>query len=313
MRVTALLTALTVVQALDGLDDSGLASRSHHQTWVSEGWAQITDESISLVQLDASAPLDPIDLEESVSLVKSVAEHSPHSPPRCPLTGGIPSDRPVGPGKVSDGPCSFWTKGVCCTDRQLIAVDEVLTHALAFVQDAPSSKLGQCPGCRENMQALLCGVVCSPDIIEPVPNGGHEVVLPTAFCAAFQGSCGTSAGGKDDHTCEIGLEAKTIVETLLSRVTLSEAQLTSVSINHNKKHSILAVSTICEREDAVGKPAASNEGSALSKESAGEQLNQHTGGAPDKHTHDEAARRGRTLAAMMSESARFVASRINGT
>lgn len=41
-----------------------------------------------------------------------------------------------------------------------------------------------------------------------------------------------------DHICDIGLEARTIAETLLGRATSHEVKLANVSVNHNQKHSV---------------------------------------------------------------------------
>ncbi|KAF4739243.1 hypothetical protein FOZ63_027931 [Perkinsus olseni] len=304
MTLEWLLSLIASVLAMDGLDSSGLSSsHHHHRAWVAEGWAEVTDDGISLVQLEASGPVESVSLQESVTLMK-VPDRSLHSPRQCPLTGESPGDRMV----PSEGSCAYWTRGVCCTEGQLLAVDEVLSHALAFVHDAPTSKLGQCPGCRENIHALLCGLVCSPDVLEKSPTGELEVVLPAAFCESLRGSCGmggeTSTGANSESTCDIGPEAKAIVETLLGRVSSSATRVATVSVDHNKKHSILAVSTSCEGDDFTKLAAFKNDQQLIKPE--GDELKQHTGGAPEKHTHDDAARRGRTIAAMMYAAAGFI-------
>lgn len=65
---------------------------------------------------------------------------SPHSTRQCPLTGEAPSDRPVSdPDSTLGSPCEFWTRGVCCAERQLWAVEEVYDNRVIAASLLPYS------------------------------------------------------------------------------------------------------------------------------------------------------------------------------
>lgn len=94
----------------------------------------------------------------------------------CGLTGEEPiveREEHAKPG----GLCSGWSRGVCCSHELLGALEDVVRN-----------EESGCVGCKQNLEATVCALVCSPEAVRPSAKQ-FSAELSAAFCETAQDAC----------------------------------------------------------------------------------------------------------------------------
>lgn len=101
----------------------------------------------------------------------------------CGLTGEEPFEaegEPVG-SAVGGGPgllCAGWTRGVCCSADLLTALQPAI-----LAQSATN-----CPGCTQNLEAAVCAIACSPELVRPSAQA-FKAELSSGYCVKAASAC----------------------------------------------------------------------------------------------------------------------------